>query len=465
MSGWGNPIDPDKDCKITRKKGALIIEMPGTVHDYYPLRKRVNAPRLLRDFEGDFEIQVRVKIDCRPSAQSTVKDQLSYVSAGFLIIPPDNFFTNCIRLEYKTAGKGYGADGCLDAMVQNFEGGRRDDRVGYKPPEWPFKGKPDYVYLRLERSGEVLSYRISSDGKSWVKTYGVGGIAALPSKLKVGFAACSTSADPSKVQFDQLKIIHKNRVPWGFVSHWGDPVNPDKDCKIQRDTDVLSIDMPGTYHDYDPVRKRFNAPRLVCDTEGNFDMEVRVKIDSRPSAQSTVKGQPAFVSAGFLLIYPEKEYPVCDRLEYAVSQQGRRPDAYAVAPKLAQPRGEEPPLRGKEADKFGMMKTWIGTPQRKGNTVEWDQGRPQPFNNILWERGWRDWPLPEKAQYAYLRLDHQVGWASFYISPDGEKWTRLEYLPHVTAKCRVALAAYTTSPNPSKVRFDQLKVARAKKQE
>ena len=82
------------------------------------------------------------------------------------------------------------------------------------------------------------------------------------------------------------------------------------------------------------------------------------------------------------------------------------------------------------------------------------------------DRGWQKWPLPEKAEYAYLRLDNRVGgWGSFYISPDGEKWARLEYLPSVPAGGKIGLAAYTTSTEPSKVTFDQLKLARRKKTE
>lgn len=49
MSGWGNPVDPDRDCKIRRDSGTLIFEMPGTVHEYDPYFKRTNAPRLLRE--------------------------------------------------------------------------------------------------------------------------------------------------------------------------------------------------------------------------------------------------------------------------------------------------------------------------------------------------------------------------------------------------------------------------------
>lgn len=227
VAGWGKPVDPDKDCKIKRDKSALIIEMPGTYHDYAPDRKRLNAPRLLRDFEGDFEMQVRVRIDCRPSVQSTVEDKPSYVSAGFLIIPPDNYWTNCFRLEYRVAGQGDGVDGCLATRVGNIEGTGKVGAVGYKPPEWPFKGKPDYVYLRLERSGEVLSYKISSDGKTWVNTYGGGGKVGLPSKLTVGLSACTTSTDLSKVQFDQLKLsLIKNKEQRGGKDkdHAGQPV-------------------------------------------------------------------------------------------------------------------------------------------------------------------------------------------------------------------------------------------------
>jgi hypothetical protein len=90
VTGWGYPVNPDSDCKIRRSNYALTIEMPGGDHDFDPLRKRLNDPRLLRDMEGDFEIQVRVQMVCRLPAQSTVKGQPSCVAAGFLLIPPKN---------------------------------------------------------------------------------------------------------------------------------------------------------------------------------------------------------------------------------------------------------------------------------------------------------------------------------------------------------------------------------------
>ncbi len=97
--------------------------------------------------------------------------------------------------------------------------------------------------------------------------------------------------------------------------------------------------------------------------------------------------------------------------------------------------------------------------------MEWDHRKPQRLPLSIWERGWQNWPLLDKAEYVYLRMEQREEWASFYISPDGEKWTRLSYSPNLPSGGKLALAAYSTSPYPSKVCFDQLKLWRGKKKE
>ncbi|HEY7154188.1 MAG TPA: hypothetical protein VH575_09560 [Gemmataceae bacterium] len=465
VSGWEKPVDPDKDCTIKREKDTLIMDMPGRDHDYNPRRRQFNAPQLFREreIEGEFVMQVRVRIDGQPSAQSTVDGQPSSVSAGFLVMLPQKYPCVCIRVEFRATRKGSGVHGYFDVR-RWFDDKRQGGSIveGAKGPENEWKGD---AYLRLERQDGNLGFAISSDGENWKRSGAIGGVRE---KLKVGLAAYSTSTDPSKVVFDQLTIRHgeQKRRPWEFVSGWGNPIDPDKDCKIKRDKDSLTIKMPGSDHDYDPVLKRFNAPRLISDLQGEFDVQVRVRIDSRPSAPSTIKGQPSFVSAGFLLIYPEPEYAICDRMECAFSQLRRGLDGDAVPVQLAEPRRKEPMPKGEEADHYAVMKTWVSARQRKGEPMEWDHARPVRSVNLLWERGWEKWPLSEKADYVYLRLEHRmVGYSYFYISPDGEKWTRLGHLRHMPAKGKVGLAAFSTSPEPSKVRFDQLKLARDKVKE
>src|SRR5579885_2556325 len=116
VSGWDNPIDPDKDCTIKREKDTLIMEMPGSDHDYDPYRGRFNAPRLLREreIEGDFEMQVRVRIDDQPSVHSTVDGRPASVSAGFLVILPNDSPSVCVRMELRESRKGGGVEGCIE---------------------------------------------------------------------------------------------------------------------------------------------------------------------------------------------------------------------------------------------------------------------------------------------------------------------------------------------------------------
>lgn len=207
VAGWGKPVDPDSDCKFRRDNGALIIEMPGTDHDYDTVRGRVNAPRILREFEGDFEMQLRFRIDGRPSIKSTVKDQPSYVAGGFLVIPPESYAMLFYRFQYGVAAEGIRADGFTAQLYRGNRGGYGCGECDKNWEKWPFKAKPEYVYLRLMRKGALLDYSISPDGKSWVMGGGLN-LLSLPSKIKVGLVAFTTSTEPSKVRFDQLKLSH-----------------------------------------------------------------------------------------------------------------------------------------------------------------------------------------------------------------------------------------------------------------
>lgn len=267
-------------------------------------------------------------------------------------------------------------------------------------------------------------------------------------------------------------------APDPFRSGWGTPVNPDRDCKIRHLGGGLTIEMPGTEHDYDPIRKRFNAPRLLRDIEGDFEIRVRVSINRRPSSESSVKGHSACVSAGFLLIYPEPSRCTCDRMEYAVSQLERERDGQGVrqlfgskleveskleelrARQFAEPRKEHGESRENGAEDYAVMKSWACKVRPSIRT--WDRSW-QVRQDIICDRGWQDWPLPINVDCAHLRLEHRDGDFYFFISPDGEKWTQLVFRSGPPKKLKLGLAAYSTSSEPSRVRFDQLRLSRGKK--
>ena len=206
-SAWERPVDPDRDCKFAIKGGTVTIELPGTDHDLAPKRKRFNAPRLLREVEGDFVMQVRVSGSFRPSAKSSVEGEDPSVAAGLVLIPADE---NCVRREYG-AYRRKGEQRTCPALRM------RGERIYNMEMDWQLPWKPDpaaekeaHIYLGLERQGDFIYEADSPDGKKWTYSFKVR-IKDLPAKVKVGLAAYSTSTEPFKVTFDQFKLIKGER--------------------------------------------------------------------------------------------------------------------------------------------------------------------------------------------------------------------------------------------------------------
>ncbi len=218
-SGWNRPIDPDRDCKFVFKNSMLILELPGADHDLAPKRGRFNAPRLLREIEGDFIMQVRVCASFRPSAKSTVDREDPRVAAGLLVIPADE---DCIRLEYGAyIRKSELNSGPAFRMQGERIGNMHEDGWGLPWKEQMQKENEECIYLRLDRRGNSIYRFLSPDGRKWYagsdtrdgtldRTVYVE-FSALPAKLKVGLAAYSTSTEPFKVRFDQFKLIRRQK--------------------------------------------------------------------------------------------------------------------------------------------------------------------------------------------------------------------------------------------------------------
>ncbi len=425
-SDWGKLSDPDKNCKFIRGRDSLTIEMPGADHDFDLRRDRLNAPCLLREIEGDFVMQVRVRIDCRPSAESTVTGQPPSVSGGFLIVLPANA---CIRLEYGVRSQGPGTKGYIALKERDVLGGQMNCVGDERWKGWPLGAKAENAYLRLERRGHILYFSLGPDGEKWTSLTGHL-TKEIPAKLKIGLAAYSTLSEPSKARFDEFKLTQGEKADHGpqpLGEDWDKPLDPDKDCKFLRDRDSLTIEMPGSDHDFDIRRGRLNAPRLLREIEGDFVMRVRVRLECSPTSESTIVGEPTSASGGFLIVLSEN---ACIRLEYGIRPRWVKAKGYAALIDC------QPPARKGQID-----------------------GK--------WDERWKHWPLTAKAEHAYLRLERRGKVLYPAISPDGDKWEPLigsywyEDLPE---KLKVGLAAFSTSTKPSKARFDEFKLTQGKKQ-
>jgi S1-C subfamily serine protease len=71
LAGWGTVIDPDKDCKITPNDKRLTIEIPGKLHELDYDGGLTNAPRVMREVEGDFVATVKVTGDFKLGPKCT----------------------------------------------------------------------------------------------------------------------------------------------------------------------------------------------------------------------------------------------------------------------------------------------------------------------------------------------------------------------------------------------------------
>jgi RNA polymerase sigma factor (sigma-70 family) len=194
-TGWDKPVDPDGDCKFTRDKGVLTIEVPNKDHDLGVERDKMNSPRLLRDVEGDFVAQVRVSGTFSPSVDSTSTERIAFVGAGLVLMADNKTY---LRLERATLRR----DGVARTYV-NWE--LREDgewKLAGDATVRPLEDKPTYV--RLERRGDKLLASASHDGKEWWELEPLE--VKLPAKLKLGVAAGTTSTDPFKPSYDDFRL-------------------------------------------------------------------------------------------------------------------------------------------------------------------------------------------------------------------------------------------------------------------
>jgi RNA polymerase sigma factor (sigma-70 family) len=193
LKGWGEAIDPDGDCSIDLENGRLTIKVPGTRHGLEAEGNTLNAPRVLRDIEGDFIADLKVEGTFKPG-DSTSPNGFPFLGAGLLLW---NDAGNYIRLERA-------------AIVRNnqlvsyalFEE-RRDRRP--VPPGGGIQLPNGPTLLRLERKGDQITASVSADGKQW-QAFPPRTV-QLPAKLKLGVAAISSSSEPFTVTLESFRVL------------------------------------------------------------------------------------------------------------------------------------------------------------------------------------------------------------------------------------------------------------------
>jgi regulation of enolase protein 1 (concanavalin A-like superfamily) len=194
LKGWGLAIDTDNDCKFTPGNKGLTVDLPATLHDSFGPRK-FNAPRVMREVDGDFVLTVKVAGDFKPGPKSTQPTSVPYLAGGILVWSDSD---NLIRMERAAFLRG----GKIITSVAFMETEGGSSGAVHNEPL-----KAGDCYLRLERKSSQFLGSVSSDGTNWKQLKPIDTI--WPSKLKVGLLAITTSSTPFSVNFEEFDLKAK----------------------------------------------------------------------------------------------------------------------------------------------------------------------------------------------------------------------------------------------------------------
>ena len=196
---WGEVVDPDGDCQVLPDgaKNRLTILVPGTAHLLSAEIGRMNAPRIVHEITGEFEVRVRVTGTSHPGGKSTTNSYSPYHGAGILLWEdPENY----VRLEIAAdvrKGRVF--------PYANFElrqAGRLAVSQGHKIVDGA-------SYLRLERRGGKIHGALSSDGSRWTPLPPL--IANLNDRVKVGVVVVNSASKTLKAGFEELQVTSAGR--------------------------------------------------------------------------------------------------------------------------------------------------------------------------------------------------------------------------------------------------------------
>jgi regulation of enolase protein 1 (concanavalin A-like superfamily) len=196
LKGWGEVVDPSRDCKFALDRDQLTIEIPGTKHDLSAEVGDLTAPRVLKAIEGDFIAQVKVSGNVKHFAGRTSDHYRAYHGAGLLLWLDDQ---NYIRLERAAISREEG-DGLHYGNFELRKDGRNASSKAVVLPDQD-------TYLRIERRGDRILGATSQDGIHW--TYFDSIPVEWPRRILLGVDAINTSTERFKATFAELETYKR----------------------------------------------------------------------------------------------------------------------------------------------------------------------------------------------------------------------------------------------------------------
>jgi serine/threonine protein kinase/regulation of enolase protein 1 (concanavalin A-like superfamily) len=197
--GWGHAVDPDADCnfEMDASEDKVRIIVPGKTHILSAEIGQVNAPRILRDIKGDFDLRVRVAGTSRPGGRATTTVYSPYHGAGLVIWQDEE---NYVRLEI-AADLQHGKARPYVNFEYRKEGVLAVSR-GMNNPDGSDQ-------IRLKRRGDEIFASFGPDGARWNSFPPL--TVRLNDRLMVGVTAINSSTKPLAAEFERFDVVERAR--------------------------------------------------------------------------------------------------------------------------------------------------------------------------------------------------------------------------------------------------------------
>lgn len=193
---FGTPVAPDKDCTFKLKDAALTIEVPAKAHTLTTEATARNAPRVLRDADGNFTATVRVTVTFPDAPVSDIADLDPASGAGLVIWGDDKNYV-CLERVHQLLG---GTKRMTTTELHSYLDGEDGASESSRPVV--LDGTP--VYLRVIRTGPKVRGYVSPDGVDW-KPAGEAELNAV-TKVKVGVFAGHNAGKPVTATLDKFEV-------------------------------------------------------------------------------------------------------------------------------------------------------------------------------------------------------------------------------------------------------------------
>ena len=197
IPGWGDVINPDGDCTVALADRKLTINLPGSDHALMPERGRTNAPRVMQEVTGPFDLQVKVTQHFTVNAKTIVAGRNPYQDAGLLLWMDDR--NNLKLAPAQTTVKG------RNGRYFNLEF-RHDGQHGELPlpKEATSLLRAATFYLRLQIHKDQTTASVSGDGVKWFSASLPGSDG--PEKMQVGIIAENNTTSPMTAGFEEFEL-------------------------------------------------------------------------------------------------------------------------------------------------------------------------------------------------------------------------------------------------------------------